>query len=411
MCEDLHWMEFHDGSCSFDNLVQKDTFSIERHALRSGQPITRNAQGEYVLDCPGGRWAQLDYARGFPQWWLLSHWDLKLPSEHVQNGKRYDGEIQLHQFYQIPPRPGVVTNEMGTVSFFLEARDHWPDNANLNRMICQFRRKEEETRQQCGLESVPMGYPGCWTYTRFNETAAESTRERNLRKGREHVDRIKTDPQLYEPPTVYDLFMHNFQHEHNESYAPKMVNTDGITTDPKDFRRPADVAKELEEKQERRHLLEYDHLDYHNYWPLLDVRTEYYHRYQGTATIPPCYGDFLGDGTRRNTNNWRVMKDPIRISTRQLDELHRLMRERIAPPTDPLNPCQPDTAAAVDPETGRVNVARPLMRTGRPHFDVYCECTKWPSQWPEDKEYCRGSLQDRFYRQPYNFLQPNDFEF
>lgn len=128
----------------------------------------------------------------------------------------------------------------------------------------------------------------------------------------------------------------------------------------------------------------------------------YYFRYQGTATIPPCYGNDTF-GTRRGVNHWRVLKDPIRIHPRQLEELERLIRERIAPPDDPVNPCQPDTAAKVS-EDGRVNTARPLMyRNTAANAKTFCECKDWESKWPEDRQWCLSDINERFYAKPYNF--------
>lgn len=40
--------------------------------------------------------------------------------------------------------------------------------------------------------------------------------------------------------------------------------------------------------QERRTLFEYEHVPWFNYFAMLAVRTEYYYRYSGTQTIPPC---------------------------------------------------------------------------------------------------------------------------
>jgi hypothetical protein len=130
----------------------------------------------------------------------------------------------------------------------------------------------------------------------------------------------------------------------------------------------------------------------------------YYYRYQGTATIPPCYGNDT-QGSRRGTNHWRVLKDPIRIHPRQLDELNRLIRERIAPPDDAVNPCQPDTAADVS-EDGSVNTARPLMyHNTAAHAKTFCECKDWESKWPEDRLWCvkYQDINERYYAHPYNF--------
>jgi hypothetical protein len=168
-----------------------------------------------------------------------------------------------------------------------------------------------------------------------------------------------------------------------------------------------------EERQKHgRHLLDYEHVDWFNYFPLLGCKTEYYFRYSGTQTVPPCYARFdagnNGLGNRANTNHWRVMKDPIRVSKRQILELHRLIRERIAPRDDPLRSCKPDTAAAPDPYGGSddrlISVARPLQSKQTAHFEVFCECKDWGSKWNEDKEWCKMSENQRLFDRPYNYM-------
>jgi hypothetical protein len=99
------------------------------------------------------------------------------------------------------------------------------------------------------------------------------------------------------------------------------------------------------------------------------------------------------------------MKDPIRIQTKQLLELERLIRDRIAPPRDPIMPCKPDTAAKVS-DDGRVDVARPLQYTDDDaHGVTFCECKDWPSKWPEDRAWCAATeeVEERLYLTPYNF--------
>ena len=99
------------------------------------------------------------------------------------------------------------------------------------------------------------------------------------------------------------------------------------------------------------------------------------------------------------------MKDPIRVSERQIDEMHRLIKERIAPPDAPVRACKPDTAAApYEGNANRVNVSRPLMMTDKAHFMTFCECTRWGSKWVEDQIWCKNQNEtSRFYDQPYNF--------
>ena len=104
---------------------------------------------------------------------------------------------------------------------------------------------------------------------------------------------------------------------------------------------------------------------------MLNVRTEYYFRYSGTQTIPPCYGPFDTD-SGSGTNHRRVMKDPIRIHPRQLLEIKRLIRERVAPPDDPVMASKADTAAKVD--GNNVSTAQPLQYYHEVHFLVFCNC-------------------------------------
>jgi len=114
-------------------------------------------------------------------------------------------------------------------------------------------------------------------------------------------------------------------------------------------------------------------------------------------------GQWFENNNRKQTNHWRAMKDPIRVSHRQIAEMHRLLRERIAPLSAPVKPCQKDTAAAVDSE-GRVNTARPLQSTHNAHYKTFCECQDWTSKWMEDQNWCQiDDQQERYYNRPYNF--------
>ena len=98
------------------------------------------------------------------------------------------------------------------------------------------------------------------------------------------------------------------------------------------------------------------------------------------------------------------MKDPIRVSHRQIAEMHRLLRDRVAAVTDPVAACQADTSADVDTASGKVNIARPLQSTHKAHFKVFCECQDWVSKWKEDQQWCEINNQmERYYNRPYNF--------
>lgn len=133
------------------------------------------------------------------------------------------------------------------------------------------------------------------------------------------------------------------------------------------------------------------------WWPyewLLKVGTEYYFRYEGTQTVPPCY----------DTAHWRVFKDPIRVAPHQMRELERLIAWRRG------DNCQADTAGKPTGDPDRVDVARPLQSFHKLHRKVFCECKDWPSKFPADRQWCRNwqnkAPEERLIESPYNF--PSD---
>jgi carbonic anhydrase len=407
-CIDKHLMKYHDSACSWDQLIEKNAIFVDRHALRIVQPIVPDTSGAsnmtHRLDCRSrdASWGRIDFSKGFSQWWYLSHIDFKVPSEHTQEGKRYDGELQMYHFYSVSGEEAGVNNEMGTVSIFLEAYDDGPDYDVLNKLICAWRDHEEKVRSECGLPSITVDYPGCITYMRGDGGAV--TTQGNVRS-LFHGEEPRT------ARSAHDLIIENHLNmARDETYEPKTFQLDPErhVVDDSSVDWDAFIAEQYQKEQENHHgreLLNYNHVDWFNYFGMLGVRTEYYYRYSGTQTIPPCHGVFVEGGNRENTNHWRVMKDPLRISKRQLREMHRLLRERIAPTTDPVLACQPDTAAKVDMDTGEVNVARPLQYfSPNRHFTTFCECIDWKSRWLEDQHWCNiTNKRERFYNHPYNF--------
>jgi len=384
----------------------------------------------------------------------------------------------MAHFYSVSAQQAGVANEMAHVSIFLEAYDDAPPYPYLDRVICQWRRAEEKIREQCGLPSV-QPYPTCFNPTRghtnptnnpttnptqpptsppavvvdippfsilpINNTT-ESTHETSTTTTTTTIDTLITNSNT---STISSVSSRGFNPDQSQTGGSKRrlratandILRDSTTTkttkkkrkiqmDPINWREPDWTEQEWEQfiqaysahtngnaSQSQRKLLEGSHSIYHNYQPLIDVKTEYYYRYSGTQTAPPCYGPFTPE-TRGNTNHWRVMKDPIRVHPRQIKEMHRLLRERTAPSDDPNtdNACKTDTAAKiVNEETGEISVARPLQSFHQSHFKTFCECKDWKSKWPEDQAWCEIDSGDytasysRFYQQPYNFQTHGQF--
>jgi len=185
---------------------------------------------------------------------------------------------------------------MATVAFFLEAYDDTPDFDVLNRIICQWRKAEDLTRAECGLPSVTSEYPGCFFYQRgVNDditspakTVAKGDRQLRERK-RERTQRLTS---------VHDVIAHNLLHDfNNESFTLKKIimEEEDFTYDDKNFDWDAFIQEVYDQEQLRhqtsRHLVDYQHVGpWFNYFPLIACKTEYYYRYSGTQTVPPCYG-------------------------------------------------------------------------------------------------------------------------
>ena len=454
-CIDVHWMKYEDSTCQLEHLVETNSFIVDRHALRVVQPITTldADKDEYLLECReegvGRRYGRIDFSKGFSDWWLLSHIDFKVPSEHTQEGVRYSAEAQLYHFYSVTAQQAGVANEMGTVSVFLQVYDDAEPYRDLDRVICQWRRYEEMVRQDCGLDPIQSHYPGCFP----NYRTAQFGKRRNMRTKDGVVDANSNNSTAATPSTnpqvkfrqfnsVHDLILHNELHKDNDEVKKPRLILDDINFGPAEEKdwdawiadqsskmqeqdRAYTTHKQHQKEQQRqsdtssttaaeddeygRRLIMGEELEWFNYFPMLGARTEYYYRYSGSQTIPPCYGNFQ-DNSRRETNHWRVLKDPIRIHVRQLEEMKRLIKDRIAPVGDPVNSCQPDTAAKVDEATNTVDVARPVQQFHNAHFKTFCECKDWRSKWPEDREWCEiEDIYERFYGRPYNFRTDDDF--
>uniref|UniRef100_A0A7S2YLZ8 carbonic anhydrase n=1 Tax=Entomoneis paludosa TaxID=265537 RepID=A0A7S2YLZ8_9STRA len=408
-CIDVHWMAYFDSSCDFEILQDLNAFSIERHALKIAQPLEEFEPQKFRLACKnenGRRWGKIDFSKGFSHWWHLSHIDFHVPSEHTQHGRRYSGEMQMYHWYSVNATVAGINNEMASVTIFLDAHNDTADYDYLNKLICQWREAEDTSRDQCGLPSVSVEFPGCFFHRRghdANETPEGEPNTQRLHQ-RHRERRLAAKPKSM---TAHDVIVGNTMSNSEE----RTIVLDDEDLEPiDDFDWDSFIASHYSDRSNidgshHRKLINFDHVGpWSNYFGMLDVRTEYYFRYSGSTTIPPCYGKWYSGNNRRQTNHWRVMKDPIRVSQRQILEMHRLLRERIAPIEDPVNACKPDTAAKVEEEDpAKVSVARPLQSTSQVHFKVFCECENWGSKFVEDREWCRRDKLERFFDHPYNF--------
>lgn len=110
ICHDRHKMVYKNGDCArFPDM----NFTVERHALRVMQPLF--ADGNSMCREP----ANIDFSMGFPDPWHLIFTDIKVPSEHMLDGKRYDAEVVLSHEYSHKGK-----NESFVSGLFLKAIIH-----------------------------------------------------------------------------------------------------------------------------------------------------------------------------------------------------------------------------------------------------------------------------------------------
>ena len=115
---------------------------------------------------------------------------------------------------------------------------------------------------------------------------------------------------------------------------------------------------------------------------LKKVETEYYFRYEGSQTVPPCFSESV---------HWRVMKNSIRVAPTQIRQLEELIASRVDPTT-----CSPDTAGKPRTVSSKlVDVNRPIQSVSKPHKVVFCECVDWESSITADRRWCNLTMQER----------------
>jgi hypothetical protein len=122
-CVDVHKMKHYGSSCSFDNLTELNAFTIARHALQIRQPLIEVEKDTYDVACQMGRsqtrrFGRIDFSRGYPEWWYLSHIEFHVPSEHTQEEKRYDAELQMYHFYSVSGEESEFDNDFRDTSIY-----------------------------------------------------------------------------------------------------------------------------------------------------------------------------------------------------------------------------------------------------------------------------------------------------
>jgi len=170
-CYDRHMMHFRKGNCLFQDM----TFEILPHALRANQPPKCGFE------------PMIDFSRGFPVPWKLDFTDISVPSQHTQDGKRYDAEVVLSHSYSKDDKTKVI----GNVAIFLEMGNETDSYDFLELYISQWQMEMQRVRSSCELRRLSGG---------SSEPTAEPTR----------MPEARNQPELLHRP-VYSRDFHPYQ--------------------------------------------------------------------------------------------------------------------------------------------------------------------------------------------------------
>jgi Eukaryotic-type carbonic anhydrase len=330
-CLDRHRMHAVKGNCSFADL----NFQILPHVLRAYQPRK---------SCDVA--PNIDFSFGYPVPWLLEFTDISAPSQHTQDGRRYDAEVVLSHTYSIS---NASDRYIGNVAIFLEIgkdEDHYDF---LELYLREWIQTAVNTRKACK-----------------GRLDREDEVDWEKKFGKRDNDK---------ETAVKEKWSWLLQESAKVDGPDKSRVRDSGARDLRRQLVPSTVAQEMIDKN-------WYQGPWHPYDWVVKTRTEYYFRYLGSLLEPPC---FVGV-------HWRVMRRSIKISPRQLDLIEKLLLFRLNPGT-----CKRDTAAkTTNGKNGmKVDVSRPRQQLYNIHELVYCECVDWNSSKVEDKIYCKGTMEER----------------
>jgi len=282
-----------------DCLFSDMTFEIAPNTLRASMPYN-----DYQCTRPS-----IDMSGGMPNDWLFTWLEVHLRSEHVVDGRRFDGEINM-----IHIGTEEQNRELAILSILLESRAP-RDEPRFQRFLDKWQAIADKVRDNLA-----------------NLNQADNNRRRRDQE-QEHIRSTAT--MLNEYHAAAQSMIHQGRFHPRSSYLGLDFDAQAVDTEANNTQNlhkaedshQGNVHKEITESQDRQNSYQRN-LQQNSTNPVGSIRKKfpydlwpsiYYYRYQGSMTYPPC---------SKNVQ-WRIFDIPMRISRRQYKQLARLLESYV----------------------------------------------------------------------------------
>lgn len=187
----------------------------------------------------------------------------------------------MYHWYSVNATTAGINNEMASVTVFLEAYENTPDYDVLNRIICEWREAEEKNRDQCGLPSVNVEYPGCF----FNQRGHGDENGWTSLNEEENFDGLRGLRHNFKGKASKPLTAHDIIVSRKGVIVMEDEDYDAISSEGFDWESLISSHYIEPVHQEApagpRRLVDFDHVGpWFNYFPLLGVSTKFLRREQ-----------------------------------------------------------------------------------------------------------------------------------